>query len=96
MRKFIIMSGLSGAVLAGAFGLAEAQTGTGGGGGTGTRSAPTTTTAPATTTTAPARATTAPTTATTVGPNDSDAKGCPPGQYKKPGHGKCEPNARPR
>ena len=98
MRKFIIMSGLSAALLAGAFGFAEAQTGTGGGGGggTGTRSAPTTTTAPATTTTAPARATTSPTTTTTVRQDESDAKGCPPGQYKKPGHGKCGPNARPR
>jgi hypothetical protein len=25
-----------------------------------------------------------------------DTKGCPPGQYKKPGHGKCGPKARSR
>src|SRR5215216_2568624 len=76
MWKFVILSGLSAALLAGAFGFAEAQTGTGGGGGggTGTRPAPTTTTAPATTTTAPARTTTAPATTTA----------CPPGLLHKP------------
>jgi len=44
--------------------------------------------------------TTRPTTTASPSPTgtqrDADTKGCPPGQYKKPGHGKCGPRAHPR
>jgi hypothetical protein len=86
MSKFIVIPALSAALVAAAFGLAQAQTGGGSGTGSGsrTRSAPTTTTAPTaaapSTTTAPGT-TTAPATKTTrTAPKHTF---CPPGQRGK-------------
>src|SRR5215207_6034764 len=82
MSKFIIMSTLSVALVAGCLGVAEAQTGGGtgggGGGGGGTRSAPTTTAAPTITTTAPTTTTTART-----GTRNTTTEPCPEGLKHK-------------
>ena len=89
MSKFIIMSTLTVALVAGCLGVAEAQTGGGtgggGGGGGGTRSAPTTTAAPTITTTAPTTTTTAPATTTTAttGTRNTTTEPCPEGLKHK-------------
>ena len=80
MRKQVAVSALAATAFALSAGFAVAQQRPS---GTTTGTAP----RPTTSTTSPAP---------TGTQHKADAKGCPPGQYKKPGHGKCGPKAHPR